>query len=394
MLKNENKFTGRAAPPDGWRLVAREMIYWAAPAWGNKTQEINPLMMPADGRIDLSRGTKISKTRNHSAAFFYRPSVTVSPGSDIPQKMLSVFDLRVLSELYSLMDSKSKTPDDMLLFTPSELINGLGMALAGSSYDRVEQSLSDIASFRVESTPANILNTDYLFSFMETGRVRVSSGVKSHSVKRYQFWRIQFGGLLRKLLRYPSLFTSYPLTVYKEAGRSPNAQWATMFYFSHGHNSEMIYDYKLTTLAKHSNLSAQLTKRMVDAVQKEAKAKGLNTLDEQGRIDRAEKNGLKKSAERMRNSINKLVKTGIFKVMNIEDNSVGNPSTGKVKARRYNTAIEIFLSSVNGKLRNLIIKGQSYLAYKLNNLFLKDFRFDKANFNLATPLKPGWTLIS
>lgn len=392
MAKNESNFKGRSAPPDGWRLVAREMIYWAAPAWGDKTQEINPLMMPEDGRVDFSTGTKLSKRAIGSSAFTYRPCLTTSPSSDIPQKMLSVFDLRVLSELYSLMGNKNKAPDDMLLFTPSELINGLGLALAGSSYDRVEQSLTDLASFRVESTPENILNTDYLFSFMETGRVRVSSGVKSHNEKRYQFWRVQFGELLRKLLRYPSLFTSYPLTVYKEAGRSPNAQWATMFYFSHGHNSELIYDYKLTTLAKRSNLSAQLTKKMVEAVHKEAKSKGLDPLDEQGRINRAENNGLRKSAERMRKSIKKLVSTGIFKVMNIEGSDLNSPSKGRVQARRHSTAVEIFLSSFNGKLRKLIITGRSYLNYKLNNLLFSDLKLDKAGFNPASPPNPGWAL--
>ncbi len=367
MLNNRNSSRrkktaiARLAPPQGWRLVPRELINWVTPTWGEKKLEINPLLV-TEGRIDLQSGTKISKRNQQKNAMVitYRPALTTTPTSDLKQKMLSVFDLRVLSELIHIMHSQEKSPDDLLLFKASKLISGLGLALAGSSYARVEQSLADLANFRVETSSDHQGSSNYLLNFAETGRISVSSGTNSISTtsqskdtpnKRHLFWRIQMGHLMRLLLRYESLFTSYPLSVYKEAGRSPTAQWLTFFYFSHGHNGSTIYEHKLTTLAEKTNLPAQITQRLIAAIEREYLAKSKDAkhedaLDRQGKIERVQQKSLRLATVRIRNNLQKIINTGVFSRLNILDpEKDDDPMQGKVEAQRYNTKVEIFLSN-------------------------------------------------
>lgn len=367
MLKNrissrrKKTAIARLAPPQGWRLVPRELINWVTPTWGEKQLEINPLLV-TEGRIDLQSGTKVSKKnqQKNATVITYRAALTTAPTSDLKQKMLSVFDLRVLSELIHIMHSQEKSPDDLLLFKASKLISGLGLALAGSSYARVEQSLADLASFRVETSIDHQGSSDYLLNFAETGRISILSGASSFSTndhlaekptKRHLFWRVQMGNLMRLLLRYESLFTSYPLSVYKEAGRSPTAQWLTFFYFSHGHNGSAIYEHKLTTLAEKTNLPAQITQRLTAAIEREylsksKDAKSEDALDRQGKIERVQQKSLRLAAVRIRNNLQKIINTGIFSRLNIlNPENDDDPMQGKVQARRYQTKVEMFLSN-------------------------------------------------
>lgn len=366
--------------PHGWRLVPRELLAWSTPVWGEKVLEVGKNRLP-EGRIDLQTGTKCSNTDKKSATIMtYNAFEHTTPTSGIPQKVLSGFDIRVLSELIHLFQSKDESPDDALYFTSNEIIRGIEMKQTGTSLDKVEKSLEALATFRAYSS---LDRTDYgecLLSFVETGNISITDGIKSthpiHSRRtelghkqRCQFWRIQLGSLMRAILRYPTLLTSYPLNVYKEVGRLPTAQWLVMNAFTHGHNNSEIYDYKLVTLAKKANLPDAITQRMIqallkeeanlneastfqeeeivlkeDAVLKEATAE--TTLKQKfmqaeliGKAKKLGQKSLKIGAKKVRQGLQRLINTGAFELMVLV--KADDLLNAKVQAKRYDTATEL-----------------------------------------------------
>lgn len=358
ILKNSDGF-GRALPP-GWRVIPREMLYWAAPTWGEKKPCIDPSSLPR-GRLDYIEGTKNTKAKTNNPSFTYWPAQKSSPDSSDNQKLLSVFDMRVLSELLELVRAQSKTTGDVLFFKPSEIIKSIGLQLSGSSYKKLERSLLDLASFRVESN-IDSSQTEFLLSFAETRSYSCSLGALQTGDKRRLYWRVQFGKLIQRLMRHPSLFVSYPADVFKEAGRSPTAQWLCMFYFSHGHDGSIIFDHNLATLAEKANLPSQILMRMKSAIDLEAASKGLDAYDHKAKLEKAYQRGKKVAATRIHRYIHRLMSTSIFKTVEVHGASPTDPSKGVIRAARFNSRLEIFLSRFNAKTRSLIRSGKTFFS--------------------------------
>lgn len=375
-LKQSSQFS-RALPP-GWRVVPREMLYWTTPTWGEKTLCVDPSSLPK-ARVDQIEGTKKTKSKTHNPSFTYWPAQKSHPDAEKNQALLSVFDLRVLSELIELIRARKKSVDDVLLFKPSEILNSIGLQLSGSSYKKLERSLTDLASFRVESS-MDSSGTEFLLSFVDTGLQCVSSGTLSSgkAQKRHLYWRVQLGKLIQRLMRYPSLFVSYPANVFQEAGRSPTAQWLCMFYFSHGHDGSLIYDHNLTTLAEKSHLPSQILERMKRAIDKEVALRGLDSYDHKAKIERAYKQGKKVAAARIHRCFGRLTKTSIFKALKIQGTSPSDSSRGQVRVARFNSRIEVFLSQFDAKTRSLIRDGKSIFS----NLYARLQMFSEPNLPL------------
>lgn len=350
ILLNSNQYKiARQLPPQGWRITIRDLLLWADPCWGKKKSSL-------DSQLFAPKGIFKEVENKRSSHFSYFAAMTTLPDSDTPQKLFSVFDMRLLSELFHLFMVKGKRSNELLIVRPSEIINGLGMALSGSSYKKVEDSLADMACFRVESKPFHILNTDFLLGSIDTGCISVNQGIVSKGSKRHEFWRISLGKLLCKLLSNASLFTSYSATAYKESGRSPVAQWLCMFFSSHGHNGGFIYDHKLTTLAEKSNLFYQQRLKHELALQKYAKEKGFDQYDMEGKREELHRSILKTCSARIAKGIKKLSATGIFRKM-----IVSGANGGQVHVSRYPTTLELFLAQQKTAARKTIASTHNYL---------------------------------
>lgn len=349
LLNSKQYKIARQLPPEGWRIISRDLLLWADPCWGEKKSSL-------DSQLFAPKGIFKEVENKRSSEFSYFAARTTLPDSDVAQKLFSVFDMRVLSELFHLFLIRNKRSNDLLIVRPSEIINGLGMALSGSSYNKVEKSLADLASFRVESKPSHIIGTDFLLSSIDTGCIAIDNGKVSKASKRHEFWRISLGKLLCKLLSNASLFTSFSATAYKESGRSPVAQWLCMFFSSHGHNGSLIFDHKLTTLAEKSNLYQQQLLKHEQLLQKYAEKKGLDKYDVEGKREELQKSTLKTCSARISKGIKKLSVMGIFREIFVSD-----ANDGQVHVTRYPTSIEIFLSRQKTAARKTITNTHNYL---------------------------------
>lgn len=437
IAKKPTRFLDNRFVPSGWRVLPRFMLDWCAPTWGEKITKAKPQTR----YIDLITGKYIRELpkdfRVTTSVPLLTPAATTTENRT--QYLLDTFDLRVFAELLHLSKKYPHESNEDLVIKPSELVRGLGLELSGTSYEKVEQSLKSLAEFCIHFGKQR----QFLLNKSDTGRIVTQDGITTlKEGKRRLYWRITYSSLIGQVGNFKTPFFSFPAKACKEAGRSQVAQWLTLFYYQHGHNSELVFDHNLHTLASKCYLPDHIigrrelliSRREEDLKRKEAALqnavtalKSLNTGDESYLSAKANVEAAKAAVRvaerglvvargaklarkldsldieaRNKRSIAAATKTASYRIqkafdrfkgLNLFSKSLLIPSEqiekSKVRVHRYFSSIELLVSRFAPELRNKILTRNTYLTpiVRAYHFFSDPSLFKKLRFNPASKRK-------
>lgn len=175
---------------------------------------------------------------------------------------LDMIDLRVLAEILFLCQ-QSKL-DQVVEVSARDLVKNVGYSIAGSAYERVEESLIRLTSavFVAKPFDESIQESRFtLLDFLDTGKV-FSSTTELYNEKKeflYQYnkrsktWFVKPSRLLYAIANQART-TFVPLKTLHSLSRSQLEQWLVLFYSTHDNSKSNHYSYKVETLLQKSGL--------------------------------------------------------------------------------------------------------------------------------------------